>query len=345
MLRRLLVNLIRRSFLVLLLVCLGCVAQSAPGGAPKTDSPKNDAPKADPSKNDLPRRVERQVRAYYNIPPEVQVTIGPIMPSSDWPNFDAVNVTIDGGDGKKTDYKFLLSKDRATMLRMVKFDLSKDPFADIMSKINVSGRPTRGAKDAKVVVVNFDDFECPFCSRMHQTLFPEIQKEYGDRVTFVYKDYPLVEIHPWATHAAVDANCLAAQNGDAYWDFADYIHANQHEVSGEPTPGARLATLDRMTLLQGQKHNLDVVKLQSCIKTQDEGPVKASMKEGDDVGVSATPTIFINGQKLDGAVPISQVRAALDQALRDAGQPVPSHSPAPSGPGISGPGSSGPGSK
>ncbi len=60
-----------------------------------------------------------------------------------------------------------------------------------MSKIDVSGRPSRGAKSAKVVVINFDDFECPFCSRMHQTLFPEIFKEYGDRVNFIYKDDPL----------------------------------------------------------------------------------------------------------------------------------------------------------
>ena len=108
-----------------------------------------------------------------------------------------------------------------------------------MSKIDTTGRPTRGAKASKVVVVNFDDFECPYCSRMHQTLFPEILKEYGDRITFIYKDYPLVEIHPWAMHAAIDANCLAAQNNDAYWDFADYIHSNQREISNEKTPQAR----------------------------------------------------------------------------------------------------------
>jgi protein-disulfide isomerase len=174
-------------------------------------------------------------------------------------------------------------------------------------------------------VVNFDDFECPFCSRMHQNLFPEILKEYGDRVTFVYKDYPLAEIHPWAIHAAVDANCLASQNSDAYWDFADYIHANQHEVSNEKTPGTRLEALDKLTMLQGQKHNLDVVKLQSCIKAQDESAVKASMKEAERVGVEATPTLFINGEKIDGAVPVSELRASLDRALKDANLPVPSH--------------------
>src|SRR5712691_5395079 len=305
MLRRFLVTLIRRSLLVLLLVCLGCVAQSAPP--------------------DVARKIEHQVRAFYTIPAEVKVTVGAITPSAEMPGYDAVSVNIDGGDGKQKDYKFLLSKDRATMLRLTKFDLTKDPFAELMSKIDVSGRPTRGAKSAKVVVVNFDDFECPFCSRMHQTLFPEIFKEYGDRVTFIYKDYPLVEIHPWATHAAVDANCLATQNSDAYWDFADYIHANQREVSNEKTPVARTETLDRLTMLQGQKHNLDVVKLQSCIKAQDETAVKASMKEAEGIGVEATPTLFINGQKIDGAVPIGDVRAALDQALKDANLPVPEH--------------------
>ena len=297
-------TLIRRSFLLLLVVCLGCVAQSA--------SPE------------LTRKIERQVRSYYNMPAEVHVTVGAPSPSTDFPNYDSVIVTVDSGT-KKQDLTFLVSKDRSSMMRLTKFDLTKDPLAETMSKINVSGRPTRGAKASKVVLVNFDDLECPFCSRMHQTLFPEILKEYGDRVTIIYKDYPLTEIHPWATHAAVDANCLAAQSGDAYWDFADYIHANQHEVNNEKTPGARLEALDRITLLQGQKHSLDVVKLQSCIKAQDESAVKASMKEADGIGVEATPTMFINGEKVDGAVPISQVRAALDRALRDANLPVPEH--------------------
>jgi protein-disulfide isomerase len=307
MLRRFLVTLFRRSLLILLLVCLGCVAQSTPP--------------------DLAHKIERQVRSYYNIPVDVKVTVGAITPSTDWPSYDSVSVAIEGSDGKPKDYKFLLSKDRATMLRLTRFDLSKDPFAELMSKIDVSGRPVRGAKSAKVVVVNFDDFECPFCSRMHQTLFPEILKEYSDRVTFIYKDDPLTEIHPWALHAAVDANCLAAQNSDAYWDFADYIHANKQEVDSEKTTGARFAVLDKFTMLQGQKHNLDADKLQACVKAQKEDAVRASMQEADDLGVNGTPALFINGQKIDGVVPVSQVRAALDAALRDAGEAVPQHLP------------------
>jgi protein-disulfide isomerase len=302
-----LVNLIRRSFLLLLAVCLGCVAQSV--------SPE------------LNQKIERQVRSYYKIPPEVHLLVGAPSPSAEFPTYESVIVTVDNG-GKKQDLTFLVSKDRSSMMRLTKFDLNKDPFAVTMSKIDTSGRPTRGAKASKVVVVNFDDFECPFCSRMHQTLFPGILKEYGDRVTFIYKDYPLVEIHPWATHAAVDANCLAAQNGDAYWDFADYIHGNQREVSNEKTPGARLEALDKLTMLQGQKHNLDVVKLQSCIKAQDESAVKASMKEAEAIGVEATPTLFVRGEKIDGAQSIAEMRAALDRALKDANLPVPEHAAA-----------------
>ena len=297
-------TLIRRSFLLLLVVCLGCVAQSTSA--------------------DLNKKIERQVRSYYKIPPEVHLLVGAPSPNAELPNYESVVVTIDNG-GKKQDLTFLVSKDHASMMRVIKFDLSKDPFAETMSKIDTTGRPFRGAKASKVVVVNFDDFECPFCSRMHQTLFPQILKEYGDRVTFIYKDYPLVEIHPWATHAAVNANCLAAQNGDAYWDFADYVHANQREVNNEKAPTARTDALDRLAMLQGQKHNLDVAKLQSCIKAQDDAAVKASMKEAEGLGVEATPTLFVNGQKIDGAVPISEVRAALDQALKDANLPVPDH--------------------
>jgi protein-disulfide isomerase len=301
MLRRFLVTTIRRSLLILLVVCLGCVAQSVPP--------------------DTALKIEHQVRSFYNVPPDIKVIVGAISPSTDWPGYDTVAVTIDGGEAKK-DYVFLLSKDRNTMLRLTKFDLTKDPYAELMSKIDLTGRPSRGAKSNKVVVVNFDDFECPFCSRMHQTLFPEILKEYGDRVTFVYKDYPLHEIHPWAIHAAVDAGCLAEQSPDAYWDFADYIHANKQEVDVEKTPGARFDAIDKMATLQGQKHNVDVVKLQSCIKAQKDDAVRASMKEADGLGVNATPTLFINGRRIEGAVSISEIRATLDSALKEAGLPA-----------------------
>ena len=236
---------------------------------------------------------------------------------------------------KKDEYAFLLSKDAKTLVRLNKFDLTKDPYAEVMKKIDINGRPTRGNKDAKVVAVNFDDFQCPFCSRMHQTLFPQILREYGDRVLFVYKDYPLDEIHPWATHAAVDANCLAGQNNDAYWLYADTLHADPREVNGQNNRDAQFATLDRIALQMGERFKLDMPKLQACVKAQKDDAIKASLREGEALGIDATPTMFINGEEINGALPITEMRAVLDRALTQAGVPPPAHpasaSPPPAG--------------
>jgi len=286
----------RRAFVVLLLICLGCSAQSAPP--------------------DIGQVVERHVRSHYSLPPEIKVSVGATRPS-EFPNYDSLTVTLDNA-GKKQNLDFLLSKDHKTLLRMAKMDLTQDPYVAIMKKIDVTGRPTRGNKDAKVVAVNYDDFQCPFCARMHQEIFPAIFKEYGDRVLFIYKDFPLDEIHPWAIHAAVDANCLAAQNTDSYWEYADYLHANQRAIGGKDQ-------LDKLATLLVQKHNLDVPKLEACLKAQDEKAVRTSMQEADDLGVSATPMMFVNGEKVDGAVPPDTLRAVHDRALKEAGVAPPDH--------------------
>jgi protein-disulfide isomerase len=308
--------MVRCAFLSFLLICLGCSAQSPPGPGASPASAASPPP-------DIVRVVERHVRAHYSLPPKVKVIVGALR-SSEFPNYDALTVTF-ASPSKRQEFEFLLSRDHKTLLRVTKMDLTSDPYADTMKKIDLSGRPTRGNKDAKVTVVNYDDFECPFCSRMHQTLFPGLFKEYGDRVLFVYKDFPLEEIHPWAVHAAVNANCLAAQNGDAYWDYADYLHANQHTIGSEKGREGQNAELDKLAMLQGEKHNLDTPRLQACVKAQDEKTVRESLHEGDTVGVEATPAMFINGQKLDGAVPADEVRLALDQALKDAGVAPPEH--------------------
>lgn len=310
MLRRFLLTLLRRTFCVLLLICLGCSAQST---SPETS-----------------KLIERQVRAFYHLPADVDVTVGPLTPNPDFPNYDSVRLTFSKGS-KKDNYDFLLSKDQKTLFRMTKMDLTKDPNAELMKKINLKDRPTRGNKDAKVVVVNYDDFQCPFCSRMHTTLFPGMLKEYGDRVLFIYKDFPLEDIHPWAVHAAVNANCLAEQNPQAYWDFADFMHSNQHDVNSQKGREAQVAKLDQITLLQGQQHNLDLARLQSCIKAQKDDAVRASMKEGESLGISATPTMFVNGEEVDGALPPEELRAVLDRALTQAGVPVPMHPAASAG--------------
>jgi len=276
----------------------------------------------------LNRRIQQKVRTTFSLPPSIDVAVGKRV-SSEIPGYDKVPVTLSSGP-RSTTHDFLISKDNATLIEWEKLDISKD----LMDAIDTSGRPARGTRDAKVTIINYDDFECPFCSRMHQTLFPELFKTYGNQVKIVYKDYPLTSIHPWAMHAAVDANCLAAQNNDAFWEFADYAHANQKVISGEKREiKEEYGRLDQITRDVAKKHNLDAAKVDSCVKQQDESAVRASMAEADKIGVDATPTLFVNGDRLAGAVPEAELRSVIDRALKDAGQipPAPA-SPTPAAP-------------
>lgn len=297
---------------LLVLLGAGCKAQSSSAGSGLPP--------------EIVRRIQAEIRSRYNVPTQIDIALGTPKPA-DFPGYDTIVVTFSGGT-HTTTHDFLISKDRKTLAHLEKMDISQD----MMSRINVKGRPVRGNGDGKVTVVNYDDFQCPFCSRMHATLFPNILKAYGDRVRIIYKDYPLLEIHPWAMHAAVDANCLADQNSDAYWEFADYVHANQREITpkgqgqGQPNWSEAFAKLDAIAKERATRHNLDQQKLDGCVKKQDESAVRASMAEGDKLGVDSTPTMFINGERISGAAPEDQLRAILDRALLAAGEQAPASS-------------------
>lgn len=291
---------LRRLAVFSLLLSVGCSAQTSQPGSP-----------------DVNQRIERQIHAYFNVPPDVKVTVGELKPS-EFPDYSTVSITLSKGDKAQT-MEFLLSKDAKTLLRMSKIDLTKDPYAETMKKIDVAGRPVRGNPDAKVTIVNYDDFECPFCARMHTTLMSDVMKEYGDKVKIVYKDYPLT-MHPWAIHAANNANCLAKESEKGYWEFADYVHANQRAINGtQKDVQASFNELDHIALDIGKKNGADIARLQACIKAQPDAVLKASMAEADALGVNATPTVFVNGQRLEGAVDIEEVRAAVNQQLLAAG--------------------------
>ena len=293
------------SLTLLILVALtgsGCRAQGTSASGALTPEVKH--------------RIQTEIRSHYSVPPSIQVGLSEPKPS-DVPGYDQITISFTGGT-HNTSFDFLLSKDRKTLARLEKFDISQDP----MSKIDVKGRPVRGNPKAQVTIVNFDDFQCPFCSRMHTTLFPGLLQAYGDKIKVIYRDYPLIEIHPWAMHAAINANCLAEQSNDAYWDFADYVHGNQKEVSGRSRQES-FANLDRIAKEQGQKHQVDMQKLQACIQKQDETAVRASMAEADKMGVESTPTLFIDGEKTTGAVPEEELRAIVDRALGRGGSPAP----------------------
>ena len=236
---------------------------------------------------------------------------------SDVAGFKSVTLILNG-HGKEQKIDFLLSDDDKTLARMTRMDLTKDVYADRAGKMDMQGRPVRGNPNAKVTIVNYDDYECPFCSRLHSTLTQEILPQYGDKIKIVYKDYPL-PMHPWAKHAANDANCLAKESPASFWEFADYVHGNQHEISGDKDVNKSFAELDRITLDLGKKNGANVDALQACIKNQPDAALKASMGEAELMGVQATPTMFINGQKLEGAVDADDVKLVLNEQLKAAG--------------------------
>ncbi len=280
-----------------------------------------------PSGSSVDRRIEVLIRSQFSVPADYDVLLGG-KTKSDIPGYDNLAVTF-MHKGKQTSVNFLISKDGNTLARLEKFDISKDPAASI----NVENRPIRGDLNAKVEIINFDDLECPYCARMNSELSPETLDRYKGMVKIVYKDYPLEEIHPWAMHAAVDANCLAAQNPNAYWGYVDYVHAHGHEISGEqPDPAKSFLALDNIANTFGTQNKVDTTKLTACLKKQDESGIRASMKLGTSLGLEGTPQVFVNGERLpSGARPVEELWPAIDRALKAEGEEPPA-APAPATP-------------
>ena len=299
------------SIVLLFAAAIGCKAQAT-----------ND-PLKDPV---LARRIEVLVRGQFNVPAEYSVSFGTRKPSN-LPGYDSLPITFSHGP-RTTTTDFLISTDNKSLARLEIFDLTHIA----AQNIPVDNRPVRGNPAAKVTVINFDDLECPYCARMHQELFPATLDRYKDKVRFVYKDDPLTEIHPWAMHAAVDANCIADQNGKAYWGYVDYLHAHGGDVTGpDRDPQKSYGVLDKIAREQGKIFELDAPKLDACLQKQDEAPVRASMKEADSLGIEGTPYLFVDGEHINGALPPEQVWAVIDRALRAAGiePPAPEKTSAP----------------
>jgi protein-disulfide isomerase len=339
-------TIVRASLLSLLLfTAAGCSAQSGQtGGTP--DGPKaapaaSAQPKpgaAAPSESvggapdpELARRIESYLRErYQRIPNYAKFTFGQ-RKASEVPGFDTMAIVLSAPEGS-TSLDFYISPDNKKMGRFDSFELPV--LLDTAKKIDVNGRAVRGNPNAKVSVIVYDDFQCPFCAMMHDQVVKNVLPHYGEKVKVVYKDYPLTQIHPWATPAAVNANCIAAQNGNAYWEYTDKVHAEMDKINkndkGEKRPLVEQTNrLAGMATDIGAKHGLDAQRLDACIKAQDDSAVKKSHDEGDSLGVDSTPTLFINGERIAGAAPMEDLRAVLDRALVAAGETPPPPPPAP----------------
>src|SRR6185369_13681515 len=128
---------------------------------------------------------------------------------------------------------FYVSRDGKYLFRGDAVDLSVDPLKQVMSKISLEHQPERGPKDAKVTIVEYSDFQCPFCSRVYSTLENDVLKNYGDKVRFVFKNFPLSSIHPWAEDGAVASECAFQQGNDKFWAMYNGLFSKQSEITKE----------------------------------------------------------------------------------------------------------------
>lgn len=164
---------------------------------------------------------------------------------------------------------------------------------------------TRGPATAPVTVVEWSDYECPFCRRAQEVL-QRLQGEFPDTVRFVFKDFPL-RSHPNALPAALAARCAGVQG--RYWEYHDLLFVAQPDLSRDHL------------IAYARRLGLDAPAFTECLDTaRFRDAVLADQREGREAGVRATPTFFINQRKIEGALPLDEFRDAIKQALRDAGR-------------------------
>lgn len=163
----------------------------------------------------------------------------------------------------------------------------------------------RGNPNAPITIVEYSDFECPFCSRFHPTI-QQILAEYGDQVRWVYRHFPLDQIHPEATPSAEASECIAEQKGaDGFWQFADAMFENQSRLGN---------SLYREVASQ---IGADMAQFDNCVTTRKyQDKVKADQAGGAKLGVNGTPGSFVNGTPIRGALPYENVKAIIEAELQ-----------------------------
>jgi protein-disulfide isomerase len=166
---------------------------------------------------------------------------------------------------------------------------------------NAAHTPSKGKADAKIRVVEFADFECPYCSRAADTM-KALEQKYGDRVSFSYRHFPLRSIHPRAQRASEIAQCAGEQG--KFWAVHDALYAHQDSLD---EPNARKLAVDA---------GVDAGKLEECLGAgRGASQVELDLKKGEEVGIEGTPSFFINGRQFGGNPTVAGISQALDEEL------------------------------
>jgi protein-disulfide isomerase len=253
-------------------------------------------------------RIVEYYRRKNNLAPAVSATITDIR-DSEIPG--AKRATIETTKEDQTQRtSILLSADGRYVVFGEVEDVTRDPFAEIVKKIDLTAQPVRGGKNAPVTIVEYSDFQCPYCARAHSTVARQVMREYGEKVRLVHKNYPL-GFHKWAEPAAIAVECALEQSDEAFWQLYDFYFTHQREITPDNVKDKMLEGL------KGAK--IDEGKLVECYDGKRTlGRVQADLAEGQSIGVSGTPAFFINGRKLSGAQPFENFKAVIDDELQRA---------------------------
>ncbi|HEX3877198.1 MAG TPA: DsbA family protein [Bryobacteraceae bacterium] len=234
--------------------------------------------------------LEAYVRHLYVMDSHVNIAVHDSEPS-DVPGF--VNVTVHASVGPQfKDLKFLVSKDGSKILEATVYDVNNNPFKRELSLLQTEGEPALGTKGAPVMLVEFSDFECPYCKQEAEILQKNLLSTYPTQVRLYFKTFPLESLHPWSKVAAIAGKCVAKQNNDAFWAYHDWIFEHQAEVTPE--------TFHDKTLGWAKdEKDLDSLKLGQCMDTKaTEAEVNEEELQGQKLEVNATPTLFVNGRRM-----------------------------------------------
>ena len=273
---------------VFLLACVSAFAQTKPAAAA---APEKAAEKSAFDKATL----EAYLRLVELWVPQVNVKIDDAKPAPDMPGYFLVNVHLSFNGGKK-DERYYVSKDGHKIVKGDVYDVNQNPFQSNLDKLKTDLQPSYGAAGAPVVMVVFSDFQCPVCKEEAQVLRQNVSKTFPDKVRVYFQDFPLDSIHNWARTAAIAGRCVFRQNPAKFWDYFDWVYDNQQNLGMDnfSTKFQAFAT----------EQGLDGMQLGRCVDNKStEADVNKAVDEGYSLQVAATPTIFLNGRKLEGGIP------------------------------------------
>jgi protein-disulfide isomerase len=287
------------------------LAANTPGAAQATSTPVPLPP--NPA---LDAHLTNYIQKRFMISDPAHIQLGPAV-ASPIKGLNARSLKVSNDRGQSVSATIYVTTDGNQMILsqvpIQIYDLKKDPWEKIdMKSIHLEDRPVMGAANAPVTIVEFADFECPFCARAFGTLETMVHTTYKDKIRVLYKSYPL-NSHPWAIRAALGAECARLQNPEAFWDFARDYYTSQGSITVQNIDDHIHATAKRL--------NLDVPTLDACMngKAANEH-VEQDQKDGTLVGVSSTPTLFVNGVRVVGLPEEKAFEWVVTEQLNDNGK-------------------------